>query len=80
MDTNLSVSPSVYASMEEEEVVNFISNLPQKNFAPILLANIEGYSNDEIAEQLAVNEKYVRDRKHLARRKLLTLKKRLLDD
>lgn len=50
-----------------------ISSLKGKNFARVINLELEGKSNKEIASILGKNEKYVRDRKHLAKKELTEL-------
>lgn len=50
-----------------------ISQMKRKNYKEILTWELEGLSNLEIAERLGKSEKYVRDRKSLAKKELVRI-------
>lgn len=65
-----SVFNDAEGQIEIERISEIIKNLQPQNFTEILQSEIDGFSNEEIAKKLKKSEKYVRDRKYLARKSL----------
>ena len=59
------------SNIDREKIQDMIFDLSPRYFKEILTYRIDGYSNPEIAEIIGKSEKYVRDRKHLACKRLL---------
>ncbi len=69
-DFNLSLEPSVYADLHEEELLNLIAALPEGYRLVFNLYAIEGYSHAEIAMMLGIDESTSRTQLLKARRTL----------
>ncbi len=64
------IAPISDSSLDAQDVLKVINLLPKRNHATILRMVLNGFTNGEIAEELKVSEKYVRDTKSAARKEL----------
>jgi RNA polymerase sigma factor (sigma-70 family) len=67
---DLSLEPSIYADLHEEELLNLIAQLPDGYRVVFNLYAIEGYSHHEIAEMMDIEESTSRTQLLKARKML----------
>lgn len=72
-DPDIAILPSVYEKLQEEELIQLISSLPDVYRQVFNLYAIEGYSHREIAELLGIEE--VSSRSNLSRARGILQKK-----
>jgi RNA polymerase sigma-70 factor (ECF subfamily) len=73
---DLSLEPSIYADLHEEELLNLIAQLPDGYRVVFNLYAIEGYSHHEIADMLDIEESTSRTQLLKARK---LLQQRIID-
>jgi len=73
---DLSLEPSIYSDLHEEELLNLIARLPDGYRVVFNLYAIEGYSHHEIAEMLDIEESTSRTQLLKARK---MLQQRIMD-